>query len=371
MTNVKQLLVNNYKKYPKCNIQDVFKLLYQREFGCGHLLQNHKNNFEILQKEWDNTAISEDAELVEDIGNGYVRINISAAKRECISINLFQRIFIKSVELQAGTIESFLNSLYEFKNLCIENGYPELSNEIDNMIIKWERDNYPLFSHTEKYRKEYKPAYRVVLRKYAELIPLVNEILSINDKKVKNNLIINKKCISNTIIAIDGRCGSGKSTLAESLSELLECSVVHMDDFFLPLNLRYKERLDEAGGNVHYERFAEEVIGCILDKSKRTIKYGKFLCSKMCIESIEEILKTPIIIIEGTYSLHEKHRYIYDYKIFCTVDKKTQKDRIIARNGEKMYKNFENKWIPLEEKYFSFMDIKSHCDYVLDKSVYS
>ena len=61
------------------------------------------------------------------------------------------------------------------------------------------------------------------------------------------------------IIAIDGRAASGKSTLAQQLGELLDADVIHMDDFFLPPSLRTKERLSEPGGNVHYERFAEEV----------------------------------------------------------------------------------------------------------------
>ena len=35
------------------------------------------------------------------------------------------------------------------------------------------------------------------------------------------------------LVAIDGRCGSGKTTLAAALQEMLQCPVVHMDDFFL------------------------------------------------------------------------------------------------------------------------------------------
>ena len=67
------------------------------------------------------------------------------------------------------------------------------------------------------------------------------------------------------VIAIDGRSGAGKTTLSQILSERLGASVVHMDDFFLPLSLRSDKRLSEAGGNVHYERFIEEVLPHIND----------------------------------------------------------------------------------------------------------
>ena len=75
------------------------------------------------------------------------------------------------------------------------------------------------------------------------------------------------------VIAIDGRCASGKTTLAKALQteglpekvatektflKKQNVGVIHMDDFFLPRELRTKERLSEAGGNVDYERFAEE-----------------------------------------------------------------------------------------------------------------
>ena len=62
------------------------------------------------------------------------------------------------------------------------------------------------------------------------------------------------------IIAIDGRCASGKSTLTEDVKRVMDINVVRMDDFFLPLSLRTPERFALPGGNVHYERFIDEVI---------------------------------------------------------------------------------------------------------------
>ena len=63
-----------------------------------------------------------------------------------------------------------------------------------------------------------------------------------------------------SVIALDGRAAAGKSTLAAALAETLQAAVIHMDDFFLPPALRTPQRLDRPGGNIHYERFAEEVL---------------------------------------------------------------------------------------------------------------
>ncbi|MCL1877401.1 MAG: hypothetical protein FWF80_00945, partial [Defluviitaleaceae bacterium] len=62
------------------------------------------------------------------------------------------------------------------------------------------------------------------------------------------------------VIAIDGRSASGKTTLASELAAQTGASVIHMDDFFLPQDLRTEERLNTPGGNVHHERFASEVL---------------------------------------------------------------------------------------------------------------
>lgn len=62
------------------------------------------------------------------------------------------------------------------------------------------------------------------------------------------------------IVALDGRCASGKTTLAALLLQRTGCSVVHMDHFFLRPEQRTRERLEQPGGNVDYERFLAEVL---------------------------------------------------------------------------------------------------------------
>lgn len=74
------------------------------------------------------------------------------------------------------------------------------------------------------------------------------------------------------VAAIDGNAAAGKSTLAARIAAFFapRCSVnvFHMDDFFLPGALRTPERLAEPGGNVHYERFQDEVLaGCRLGRA--------------------------------------------------------------------------------------------------------
>ena len=94
------------------------------------------------------------------------------------------------------------------------------------------------------------------------------------------NFVIKRR----VIVAIDGNCGSGKTTLASIIDSVYGCNVFHMDDFFLPLDLRTTERLSQAGGNVHYERFDSEVIHGI--KSNKAFEYQSLTVPNVTGEKI-------------------------------------------------------------------------------------
>jgi len=165
------------------------------------------------------------------------------------------------------------------------------------------------------------------------------------------------------IIAIDGRAASGKSTLAEQLSELLGADVIHMDDFFLPTELRSEERLTEPGGNVHYERFCEEVL--LYLNSPEVFSYRIFDCSRMDYNGERTIRSTQIRIVEGSYSHHPKFGKYADLFVFSDVDAEEQLRRIRVRNGEEKAQIFAKKWIPMEERYFAAFGTKTHAGAVV------
>ena len=155
------------------------------------------------------------------------------------------------------------------------------------------------------------------------------------------------------IIIIDGMSGAGKTTYANSISQ----NVIHMDDFFLPIELRTEERLAEIGGNVHYERFKDEVINPIKSGEKE-FSYRIFNCKEMNYVSAKKIRTDEDIIIEGAYAMHpyfewDKLKQEFEIeKVFMEIPKSEQEARIKARNGKTVWEIFRDKWIPMEEAYF-------------------
>ena len=77
-------------------------------------------------------------------------------------------------------------------------------------------------------------------------------------------------------LAIEGGSASGKTTLGKILAERYDCTVFHMDDFFLRPEQRTSERLHQPGGNVDYERFLTEVLRPLHDG--QAVTYRPYDC---------------------------------------------------------------------------------------------
>ncbi len=66
-------------------------------------------------------------------------------------------------------------------------------------------------------------------------------------EKIEELISFNKRIV----IAVDGMCASGKTTLAGEIKEQFGGTVISADSFFLPLEMRTLQILNEAGGNFH------------------------------------------------------------------------------------------------------------------------
>ncbi len=171
------------------------------------------------------------------------------------------------------------------------------------------------------------------------------------------NLISQKP---DAVIGIDGYCASGKTTLAVQLAQKIDAQIIHMDDFFLPFDMRTEERLSETGGNVHYERFNAEVVSGL--EKKTEFVHRAFSCQYGDFRETKRILPGKPVIIEGSYAFHPEIKLNYDMKIFVKADIETRLERILRRNGEEALKVFKSKWIPLENRYFDEFNIEESCD---------
>ena len=166
---------------------------------------------------------------------------------------------------------------------------------------------------------------------------------------------------ASVILAIDGHCTSGKTTLAGLLKERYDCNVLHMDDFFLRPEQRTAERYAQCGGNVDYERFAQEVLQPL--KAGNPFSYRPFDCGSFTLAEPVEVTPKKLTIVEGTYSLHPYFGDFADLKVFLSVTPEVQKERILRRPAF-LHERFFKEWIPMEHRYFAEFRIPEKCDLV-------
>lgn len=166
------------------------------------------------------------------------------------------------------------------------------------------------------------------------------------------------------LIALDGRCAAGKSTLAAALQAETDCNVVSMDHFFLRPEQRTAARLAEPGGNVDRERFREEVLLPL--STGEEISYRPYNCHRQELDAPIRLKPGPLAVVEGAYSCHPALWDFYDLRVFLTVSPDEQLRRLRSRNGPDGAAAFQNRWIPLEEKYFAAFRIQERCRFCFE-----
>ena len=344
---IQDYLTEHIKKHPSVMPQDIVKFCYQAAFGAEHLLSDVAAARRYFDAEFDATS-PHMCELVECLSDDIARVDLGAWKQMGLPKEWLFHMFVASTNFRKGQISDFEEHLS-----CVDGVLHEALNfgseEWHRYLDQYKANGIGAVHHSEQYRNAEKPAYRLVDRRFLKMLDLLRCLSQIKKDGVK-------------VIAIDGRAASGKTTLAELLSSVLNAETIHMDDFFLPPELRTRERLEEAGGNIHYERFCEEVIPFVGENE--SFSYGMFDCSQMALNGKRTISASEWRIVEGSYSHHPKFGDYADFKVFCTVSGEEQMLRILKRNGERMAELFRTRWIPMEETYFSAFKISDGSDSV-------
>ena len=319
------------KKYPKMTNQDIIKLIYQETLGPNHIISDQNRVLNYLQKELaENHSLFNN--LYEYIGTNYVRMDIHKYYQYFNNIDTLFNLFFNSLSPNQD-----LNLLKDTLNNFLT---------IDDL-----KDyNYLPISHSDIYKSSYLPHYRIIK---SSLLTIEHKVIQLD-----NYLSL---LPSKSIISLEGRCASGKSTITSKLNH--KYTIIPIDDFFLPINLKTKERLNEIGGNINYELIKKTLIELkqALKRNLEVFSYSAFDCSKQEYYTKEIILKDKVIL-EGVYSASIYFREYIDKIAYLFVDKETQLKRI---NNRSLKDRFINEWIPLEEKYFEHILIEEISDIII------
>ena len=167
------LILEHYKKYPMMEIADLFKFLFQSSFGCEHMVSSLEGAIEYIKRE--SATVSDekaDGELIDLLDGDYVRVHLGYLKHG-IDADTLGKLFYLSAKTEADGKMRLKDKLGVARALVCESALPFSLEDFDGAVEKWRELGYPAIHHSDTFRREYHPAYRVIATEFIEKLPIL------------------------------------------------------------------------------------------------------------------------------------------------------------------------------------------------------
>ena len=309
--------------------QDGVKFVFQAMLGMGHLLSSREQITARIALETEGLSHDMDEPLFEPLSPDWCRLNLRKALALGIPPRILAGMMLASVKEPSFSRQEAVDACQRLKAAGL------LPDDTDPRGLLQEGF---LPSHSPVYREQYHPAYRVVA---SDWMSHMAAILAILEKDGGSAPLL---------ITLDGPCASGKTTLAKALSVVLDCPVIHTDDFVIPHALKTPERLSVPGGNCDSERLLQEVI--LPFKQGLPVVYRPYDCAARLPGPQTVLSPSRTLIVEGSYSSLPRIRAHADVCLFLQASRDLREKRLRERESPDALQMFYSRWIPLEDAYF-------------------
>ena len=176
----KKLILNHAKRYPKLKAQDIFKFIFQSAFGCEHLVSDKERVISYIEQELKNFPSA--PSKIEELDGDYSRVHLGII-REGLSVTTLGNLFYLSAKKEANGMKQLTLSLKAVAELIDEGKLPVNKDEYYALLREWEEAGFPAIRHSDEFRENYKPCYRVIANRFIPLLPLlckIDEFISSN-----------------------------------------------------------------------------------------------------------------------------------------------------------------------------------------------
>ena len=158
------IIRNHAERYPKMQIQDIYKLAHQAAMGSEHHFIDPRTMIKNLNEEINQLSdLSSNEPMIDPISpdGEIVRVHLRPFLRSNEDISLLADAF----QVTASSYRGQTKNLKVFwENTIDTNLFP--SNLMNKFFKKMEEMNFPAVHHSEPYRLAYQPAYRVIWKKF-------------------------------------------------------------------------------------------------------------------------------------------------------------------------------------------------------------
>lgn len=157
---LKDALLLHAGMYPGMRPADAVKLVYQNEFGGGHMIKSPEAALIRLLSEYAATERDAAQPLLVPIGGGMARVQLAALEESGIAG--LNEAFVETADASNGTPAGLTEKLSLLRRVTAQGAFAFDAAELEEYLAEYEGLGCPAVSHSEEYRRAYHPAYRVV-----------------------------------------------------------------------------------------------------------------------------------------------------------------------------------------------------------------
>lgn len=153
------ILANHQTRYPLMQPQDIYKLIHQAALGSEHAIPNPQTARTRLEEELRAISNPHPEPAIDPISpdGKMIRVHLSAFVAQGGQVDHLLEAFLRTGREYHGA-PHLLETYIQAALLLV----PDLGDILPTL----KEQGYPALHHSAAYRQHYRPAYRVVLRKF-------------------------------------------------------------------------------------------------------------------------------------------------------------------------------------------------------------
>jgi len=168
LTRLRRIFCDHVCRYPLMQVEDLYKLIHQGAMGSEHAVSDVAAARSWLMEELSQLAEGPEEPAIDDISadGQIVRVHLRPFARSGGDPDLLLAAFLRTANEFRGSTER-LQQCWSLAEEMADAG--ELPFQRDAMRAFFEsvqEHSYPAAHHSSAYQQAYRPAYRVVLRRY-------------------------------------------------------------------------------------------------------------------------------------------------------------------------------------------------------------
>ena len=345
-----ELLLAEKKRCPAAEARDYCKLLYQSEFGAGHMAADPETRLARLRAECATAGVSRGEAPFTDVGGGLLRLHLRALPALKVRLETVSGLFAQACAPR-GSIAGLEKKLAMLRENAAGIGPDGGSRRGgDRPLARGGLSGAVAFADLSRALPS-RLSPRACGGK-ALFAPVSGQWTRCLQER------------GGARVAIDGNSGAGKSTLGALLAAVYGGNLYHMDDFFPATGAQ-----DGAAAGRTRRQCGQGALfqAEVLSHLGAPFSYRPWRCHPGAFAAPVAASPRAVEIVEGVYSLHPDLRAAYDLRVFLAIAPRAQAERIRARSGEAMLKRFVAEWIPLENVYFDRLGVRDCCQLVFSQ----